>query len=49
MGDHLDGCSIHYGIEVPQFHFDGIHTFMPEFYEYMLMTIGKNWDKEDND
>ena len=49
IGDHLDGSSIHYGIDVPQFHYDGVHIVGPDFNDYRLMTIGKNWDEEDND
>ena len=47
--DHLDVSSIHYGIDVPQFHCDGFHTFGTDFDDYKFMTIVKNWDKEDND
>ena len=49
MGDHLYGSSIHDGIYVQQFHYDGVHIVGPEFYEDKLMTIGKNWDKEENE
>ena len=43
MGDHLDWSSIHYGIDVPQFHYDGAQNFGTEFDEDMFMTIVKNW------
>ena len=45
MGEHLDGSSIHYGIDVPHFHYDGVHKFQPEFDECMLTAIDKNWDE----
>ena len=34
---------------MPQFHYDGFHTFGTDFDDYKFMTIVKNWDKEDND
>ena len=40
-GDNLDGSSIHDVINVPQFHYDGVHKVGPEFDEDMLMNIGK--------
>ena len=46
---HLYGSSIHDGIYVPQFHYYGVYTVGPELDEDNLMTIGKNWDEEDND
>ena len=49
IGDHLDGSSIHYGIDVQQFHYYGVHKIGSEFDTDMLMNIGKNWDEEDND
>ena len=49
MGDNLYGSSIHDGIDVPKFHYDGVHTVGPDFYEDVLMTIGKNWDEEEYD
>ena len=49
MGYHLYGSSIHDGIYVPQFHYYGVYTVGPELDEDNLMTIGKNWDEEDND
>ena len=44
-GDNLDGSSIHDVINVPQFHYDGVHTAGPQFDEDILITIGKNWDE----
>ena len=41
MGDNLYGSSIHDGIDVPKFHYYGIHTVGPYFDEGMFMTIGK--------
>ena len=49
MGDHLDGSSIHYGINLPQFHHYGVQKNGPEFDDDMLMNIGKNWYEEDID
>ena len=49
MGDHLDRTSIHDVIDITTFHYHGVSTVGPEFDEYTLMTIGKNWDREDND
>ena len=46
MVDHLYVSSIHDGIYVPQFHYDGVQKVGPEFYEDMFITIGKNWDEE---
>ena len=48
MGYHLDGSSIHYGIDVPHFYYDGVHTVGDEFDYYLFMNIGKNWDEEYN-
>ena len=42
MGDHLYFSSIHGGIDVPQLKTDGLHTFGHEFYEDIMLTIGKN-------
>ena len=39
MGDHLYGSSINDGIDVPQFHYDGVYILRPDFDEDMLMTI----------
>ena len=41
MGDHIDGSTIHYGINVPQFQYYGFYTVGPEFDEDMLMNIDK--------
>ena len=41
MGDQIDGSSIYYGIDVPQFQYDEFHTTRTEFDEYIFMTIGK--------
>ena len=41
MGDHLDGPSIHYVIDAPQFHYYWVHTVGTEFGDYMFMTTGK--------
>ena len=49
MGDHLYGSSIHYGINVPQFHYAGFHKVGTEFDEDMLIAVSKKWYKEDND
>ena len=46
MGDHLDGSSIHDGIYVQQFHYDGVHTVGHGFDENMLVTKVNNWDGE---
>ena len=48
MGAHLDGSSIHDGIYVPQFQYDGVHTSGTDFDEDMFINIVKNWDEEDN-
>ena len=37
-----------YGIDLPQFHYYGVQKIGTEFYQDMLMTIGKEWDEEDN-
>ena len=31
MGEHLYGSFIHVGIDVPQFHYDRVHTVGPKF------------------
>ena len=49
MGDHLYGSSINDGIYATQFHYDGVHTVWTDFDEDVLITMGKNWDEEDND
>ena len=49
MDDHLYVSSIHNGIYVSHFHYDGVHTVGPEFDEDMLMTMCKNEDEEEND
>ena len=49
MDDHLYVSYIHDGIYVPQFHYDGFHTVGPDFDEYILMTMCKNEDEEEND
>ena len=41
MGDHLYGSSIHDGIDVPIFHYDGVHTVGTDFDVDTLMNIGK--------
>ena len=48
-GDNLNGSYIHDRIDVPQHQYYGVHTVGPEFDDDMFMTIGKNWDEEDND
>ena len=48
MDDYLDVSSIYDAIDAPQFHYDGVHIFGTEFYKDMLITMGKNWDKEEN-
>ena len=48
MWQHLYVSSIHYGIDAPQFHYDGVHTVDPEFDEYIFTTIGEIWDKEED-
>ena len=48
MGDHLKGSSKNDGNNVPQFHYDGVHTVDPEFDEYIFTTIGEIWDKEED-
>ena len=47
--EKLYGSSVHDGIYVPQFHYDGVHTVGPEFDVDILMAIGKNFDEEEND
>ena len=41
MGEHLDGSSIHDGIDITQFHYYGLHTVGPDFVEDVFMTIVK--------
>ena len=41
MGNHLYDSSVYDGIYLPHFHFDGVHTAVPDFDENMLMTIDK--------
>ena len=48
MGEHLDGSSIHDGIDVTQFHYYRLHTVGPDFVEDVFMTIVKKWDQEEN-
>ena len=45
MGYHLYGYSIHDGIDVPQFNYDGFHIVGPEFDGDILINIGKKWDE----
>ena len=49
MGAHLYGYSINYGMDVPQFQYDAVHTVGAEFEEDMLMNIVKVWDKGNNE
>ena len=41
MGDHLNGSPVHYLIDAPKFHYDGVHAVGPKFYEDMFINIGK--------
>ena len=48
MGAQLYGSYIHDVIDLPQFHYDRVHTFGLDFDEGISMTIGKHRDEEDN-
>ena len=48
MGDHLNGSPVHYLIDAPKFHYDGVHAVGPKFYEDMFINIGKKRDDEEN-
>ena len=40
MGGHLDGYSIYYVIDVPQFQYYGVRIVGPEFDEDIFITVG---------
>ena len=42
MGYHIYGSYIYYEINLPQFHYYGVHKVGPDFDWDMLTTIGKN-------
>ena len=49
MGAQLYGSYIHDVIDLPQFHYDRVHTIGTDFDDNIFMTIDKDLDEEDND